>query len=46
MEEIKFTVKLSKLIEDFKLEKMYITPNGDEVEIVTPDVNRPSLQLT
>lgn len=46
MGETKFTVKLSKLIEDFKLEKMYITPNGDEIEIVTPDINRPSLQLT
>ncbi len=46
MGETNFTVKLLKLIEDFKLEKMYITPNGDDVEIVTPDVNRPSLQLT
>ena len=46
MGETNFTVKLLKLIEDFKLEKMYITPNGDDVEIVTPDVNSPSLQLT
>ncbi len=46
MEDIKFTVKLSQLIEDFKLEKLFITPDGENIEIATPDVNRPSLQLT
>lgn len=46
MEEVKFTVKLSQLIDDFKLEKLFITPEGEKVEITTPDVNRPSLQLT
>ena len=46
MEEIKFTVKLSNLIEDFKLEKLFITPEGEQTEITTPDVNRPSLQIT
>lgn len=46
MEEIKFTVKLSQLIDDFGLEKLFITPEGENTEITTPDVNRPSLQLT
>ncbi len=46
MEKVKFTVKLSKLIEDFKLEKVYTTGDCAEREITTPDVNRPSLQLT
>ena len=46
MEEMKFTVKLSKLIEDFKLEKVYTTGDCAERNITTPDVNRPSLQLT
>ena len=46
MEEMKFTVKLSKLIEDFKMEKVYTTGDCAERNITTPDVNRPSLQLT
>ena len=46
MEEVKFTVKLSQLIDDFKLEKLFIAPEGENIEIATPDVNRPSLQLT
>ncbi len=46
MEEVKFTVKLSQLIDDFKLEKLFLTPEGENIEIATPDVNRPSLQLT
>lgn len=46
MEDFKFTVKLSQLIDDFKLEKLFITPEGENTEIATPDVNRPSLQLT
>lgn len=46
MEDVKFTVKLSRLLEDFKLEKLYMAPDGENIEIVTPDVNRPSLQLT
>lgn len=46
MEEIKFTVKLSQLIKDFKLEELYVTPENKENEIDTPEVNRPSLQLT
>ena len=33
MEEVKFTVKLSQLIDDFKLEKLFITPEGENTEI-------------
>ncbi len=46
MTDISFTVKLSQLIEDFKLERLFITPEGENIEIATPDINRPSLQLT
>ena len=46
MEDIKFTVKLSQLIQFFKLEKVFITPEGEKTEIITPEVNRPRLQLT
>ncbi|MEE1042935.1 MAG: HPr(Ser) kinase/phosphatase [Clostridia bacterium] len=46
MEDSKFTVKLSQVIDDFKLEELYVTDENKETEITTPDVNRPSLQLT
>ena len=46
MENSNFTVKLSQVIEDFKLEELYVTDENKETEITTPDVNRPSLQLT
>ena len=38
-----FTVKLSKIIEDFKLEEVY-TPQRD-ILIETVDINRPGLQI-
>lgn len=38
-----FTVKLSKIIEEFKLEEIY-TPNRD-ILIETVDINRPGLQI-
>lgn len=46
MDNANFTVKLSQLIDDFKLEKLFFTPECENIEITTPDVNRPSLQLT
>lgn len=46
MEETKFTVKLSQLIKDLKLEEVYVTSENKDIEIATPEVNRPSLQLT
>ena len=38
-----FTVKLSKIIDDFKLEEVY-TPQRD-ILIETVDINRPGLQI-
>ncbi len=46
MEEEIFTVKLSKIIKELRLEKLYTTPQNEETEIKSPDVNRPSLQIT
>ena len=43
MQEQVFTVALSKIIKDFKLEEVY-TPNRD-ILIETVDVNRPGLQI-
>lgn len=43
MQEQVFTVALSKIIKDFKLEEVY-TPNRD-ILIETTDVNRPGLQI-
>lgn len=41
-----FKVSLSKVIEEFKLETIYIHRNPEEIMIDETDVNRPSLQLT
>lgn len=41
-----FKVSLSKVIEEFKLETIYIHKNPEEIMIDETDVNRPSLQLT
>ncbi len=41
-----FKVELSKIIEEFKLEIIYIQKNPEEIMINETDVNRPSLQLT
>ena len=38
-------IKLNKLIEDLKLEKIYISDNYKDVKITTGDINRPGLQL-
>lgn len=39
-------IKLNKLIEDLKLEKIYISDNYREVSITTGEINRLGLQLT
>ena len=39
------SIKLNKLIEDLKLEKIYISDNYRDVEIVTGEVARPGLQF-
>ncbi len=46
MEEEIYTVKLSKIIEQMRLEKLYTTPETEDAAVKTPDVNRPSLQIT
>lgn len=46
MEENTFSVKLSRLIEEIGVEKVFFSPDHENIEIVSPDVNRPSLQIT
>ncbi|MBR0278117.1 MAG: HPr(Ser) kinase/phosphatase [Clostridia bacterium] len=46
MEEKIFTVKLGDIIKTFKFEKIFTTPENELNEISTPDINRPSLQIT
>jgi len=38
-------VKLTKLIEEFSLEKLYYKERFDDIYITTTDINRPGLQL-
>ncbi len=40
-----FTVKLSTIIEELKLEKIYFTDEMNEIEVSSADINRPGLQL-
>jgi len=39
------SVKLSKIVKDFSLDKLYYLYEHDQVEICTTDINRPGLQL-
>lgn len=41
-----FSVRLSEIIKQFHLEKVFVTPESEKNEIFSPDVNRPSLQIT
>ena len=43
--EPRYSVKLSQLVEEFGLKKVYTPPDFDNVRIVTPDLNRPGMQL-
>lgn len=45
MTESGFTIPLTKVIEEFGLEKLYVTKNVDEILIATSDINRPGLQM-
>ncbi len=40
-----FTIPLSKVIEEFELEKIYMPDGGDDIAIQTSDINRPGMQL-
>ena len=39
------TVKLSKIIEELSLEKLYYADEHDNIKIESADINRPGLQL-
>ena len=41
----RYSVKLSTLVDIFDLTKVYTPPQYEEVQIVTPDLNRPGMQL-
>jgi HPr kinase/phosphorylase len=43
--EGKFTVELSKIVEEFSLESIYMPENPEQILISSIDVNRPGLQL-
>ena len=43
--EPRYSVKLSQLVEEFGLKKVYTPSNFESVRIVTPDLNRPGMQL-
>ena len=40
-----FSVKVSKIVENLKLEKLYYNDQHDDIEVSSSDVNRPGLQL-
>ena len=40
-----FSVKVSKIVEDLKLEKLYYKDHHGDIEVTCTDVNRPGLQL-
>ena len=44
-EEPRYSVKLSYLADSLGLQKVYTPPDYEEVRIVTPDLNRPGMQL-
>lgn len=46
MAENKFTVSLEKIIDEFKLEAIYLNKPANEIMIDENDVNRPGLQLS
>lgn len=46
MSEMNFTLPLVSIIEEFELERIYETPDIDDIIISTADVNRPGMQLT
>lgn len=45
MEEI-YSIKLSKIIEEMQLAEVYLPENSDNIEVTSPDVERPGLALT
>ena len=45
MSEQKFSIALSKVVEEFQFEKLYESKNYEEVMITRSEVNRPALQI-
>ena len=41
-----FFVTIDQIIKEFKLEKVFLAENYNDIQITTPDINRPSLQLS
>jgi HPr kinase/phosphorylase len=41
----RYSVKLSTLVDEFGLNKVYTPPDYEQVRVVTPDLNRPGMQL-
>ncbi len=46
MSETNFKINLTKVIDEFSLEKIYSSSDIDSITIVTPEINRPALQIT
>ena len=42
----KYSIPLSKIIEEYKLETIYMPENGDDIQIKSPEVSRPGLALS
>ncbi len=45
MENYNFSVELGKIVEEFDLEKIWVSKDYEKTRIVTNEVNRPSLQI-
>ena len=45
LEEI-YSIKLSKIIKEMQLTQVYLPENADNIEVTSPDVERPGLALT
>ncbi len=43
--EHKYTVKLSTIVDELQLEKVYIPPNYESILVKSTAVNRPGMQL-
>jgi len=46
MNEGNFKINLTKMIDEFSLEKIYSSSDIDSVTVDTPEINRPALQIT
>lgn len=45
MNDSNFKIHLTKVIDEFSLEKIYSSSDLDDVTVVTPELNRPALQI-